>query len=122
MFTLLFAQPLARICSMRADQIIDQPDGPMTVIFDTAPIELPELLDRLVAEQLASHGQASYASHADHWLFPGGAPGRHLHTGVIRRQLVERGIHPSQPATGATTPPSGDKTKNRPPTNIPLHQ
>ena len=96
LFTLLFAQPLARICNMRADQINGQPDGPMTITFDTVPIELPEPLDRLVAEQLASHGQASYASHTDVWLFPGGVPGRHLHTGAIRRQLVERGIHPSQ--------------------------
>ncbi|MHB1534818.1 MAG: hypothetical protein ACYC1D_09450 [Acidimicrobiales bacterium] len=96
LFTLLFAQPLARICNMRADQITGQPDGPTTVTFDSTPIELPDPLDRLVVEQLASHGQASYASHADNWLFPGGVPGRHLHTGAIRRQLVERGIHPSQ--------------------------
>jgi len=96
LFTLLFAQPLARICNMRADQIIHQPDGATAVTFDTAPIELPDPLDRLVVDQLATHGQASYASHTNQWLFPGGVPGRHLHTGAIRRQLVERGIHPSQ--------------------------
>ena len=95
LFTLLFAQPLARICRMRVEQITARDDGHVTVTFDTFPIELPEPLDRLVLAQLARRGQASYASHPDHWLFPGGIPGRHLVTENIRSQLVERGIQPS---------------------------
>ena len=80
---------------MRADQVTTGDDGHVTVTFDTFPIELPEPLDRLVLAQLARRGQASYASHPDHWLFPGGIPGRHLVTENIRSQLVERGIQPS---------------------------
>jgi hypothetical protein len=95
LFTLLFAQSLTRICSMRADQISTREDGVVTVTFDTVPIELPERLDQLVLQQLARRGQASYASHPDTWLFPGGIPGKHLATENIRGQLVERGIQPS---------------------------
>ena len=95
LFTLLFAQPLSRICRMHADQVTTHDDGHVTVTFDTFPIELPEVLDRLVLAQLARRGQASYASHPDRWLFPGGIPGKHLATENIRGQLVERGIQPS---------------------------
>jgi len=95
LFTLLFAQPLARITRMRAGQITVHEDGHVTVTFDTFPIELPEPLDRLVLAQLARRGQASYASHPDQWLFPGGIPGKHLATENIRGQLVERGIQPN---------------------------
>jgi hypothetical protein len=95
LFTLLFAQPLARICRMRADQITTRDDGHVTVTFDTFPIELPDPLDKLVLAQLARRGQASYASRPDKWLFPGGIPGKHLATENIRSQLVARGIQPS---------------------------
>ncbi len=96
LFMLLFAQPLARICRMRADQINRLPDGLVTVTFDSFAIELPTPLDRLVLDQLACRGKASYASSATYWLFPGGIPGNHLATGNIRSQLVERGIQPAQ--------------------------
>jgi hypothetical protein len=45
--------------------------------------------------QLASVGQASYPSAASPWLFPGGAPGKHLSTESVRSQLVAIGIRPS---------------------------
>jgi hypothetical protein len=71
---LLFAQPLSRICRMRADQITTHPDGRVTVTFDTVPIELPEPLDQLVRQQLTNRGQASYVSRADNWLSPAESP------------------------------------------------
>ena len=95
LLTLLFAQPLTRICRMRASQISHNPGGPVSVTFDTFPIELPDPLDRLIVEQLARQGQASYASDADPWLFPGGIPGRPLGTESVRSQLVELGVQPS---------------------------
>jgi hypothetical protein len=96
LFTLLFAQPLTRICRMRTDQIQHSADGGrVTVNFDTFPIELPGPLDQLVLEQLSREGQASYASRRDPWFFPGGSPGKHLSTESIRFRLVERGIQPS---------------------------
>src|SRR5665647_2665533 len=101
LFTLLFAQPLARIMRMRADQVTTRDDGHVAVTFDTVPIELPPPLARLVLTHLARRGQASYASTPDRWLFPGGIPGRHLVTENVRSQLVERGIQPSDARNAA---------------------
>ncbi|PZS25287.1 MAG: hypothetical protein DLM59_20535, partial [Pseudonocardiales bacterium] len=70
---LLWAQPLSRICRMRADQIADI-HGTVNVTFDTVPIEVPDPLDRLLRDHLTRRGQASYASRPDKWLFPGGLP------------------------------------------------
>ncbi|MGC5586115.1 hypothetical protein ACPYOC_17470 [Ornithinimicrobium sp. W1665] len=94
LFVLLYAQPLARVVRMRAHQITVNPDGVVTATFDTFPIELPDPLDRLVRTHLTRRGQASYASRAEIWLFPGGIPGKHLATENVRAQLVERGIQP----------------------------
>lgn len=79
---------------MPADQVTTHPDGSVSVTFDTVPIPLPDPLAQLVLQHLSRRGQASYASHPDRWLFPGGIPGRHLATENIRGQLVKRGIHP----------------------------
>ena len=98
LFMLLYAQPLSRVVRMRADQINTRHDT-VTATFDTFPIELPDPLDRLVTEHLSRRGQASYASHPDRWLFPGGLPGKHLVTENIRHELVDHGIQPSPPAT-----------------------
>lgn len=96
LITLLFAQPIARICRMRADQITAHTDGLVTITFDNVPIELPEPLDRLVLEQAAQPGQASFVTDTNPWLFPGGVPGRPIYTSAIRPELVKRGIHPGQ--------------------------
>lgn len=95
LFVLLFAQPLARVCQMKADQISTNGEK-VTVTFDRVPLELPSLLDHLVIQHLDERGQASYAATPDQWLFPGGIPGRHLTTENIRAQLVERGIRSGQ--------------------------
>ena len=79
---------------MRTAQVCEHPARPLTVSFDTFPVELPQPLDQLVCEQLTRRGQASYASRPDYWLFPGGIPGKHLVTENIRAQLVEQGIQP----------------------------
>jgi hypothetical protein len=94
LFMLLWAQPLSRICRMRADQVTDV-DGIVSVRFDTVPIEVPNPLDELVRDHLTRRGQASYASRPDQWLFPGGLPGKHLVTENIRSQLVAQGVQPS---------------------------
>lgn len=95
LLTLLFAQPLTRICRMRANQIVHHDTGAVTVSFDTFPVELPDPLGQLALEQVASRGQASYPVTTSPWLFPGGTPGKHLSTESIRSPLVARGIHPS---------------------------
>lgn len=93
LFVLLYAQPLSRVCRMRADQI-STTEGFVTATFDTFPIELPDPLDQLVRTHLTRRGQASYVSGTDTWLFPGGIPGKHLATENVRSQLVQRGIQP----------------------------
>lgn len=93
LFMLLFAQPLSRICRMRAHQITVHPDT-VTVAFDTEPIELPTHMDQLVREHLTRPGWASYISQADNWLFPGGIPGKHLTRENIRAGLAVHGIVP----------------------------
>ena len=92
---LLFAQPLTRITRMKTRQVTHEGGGPVTVNFDSFPIELPEPLDHLVAEQLDTEGLSSYAVHTDPWLFPGGTPGKHVSTETIHAQLDARGIKPS---------------------------
>ncbi|WP_081480515.1 MULTISPECIES: hypothetical protein [Ornithinimicrobiaceae] len=94
LFVLLYAQPVARVCRMRTDQITLHDDGVVTATFDTFDIELPDPLGHLVRTHLARRGQASYASGTDVWLFPGGIPGKHLATENVRSQLVARGIQP----------------------------
>ena len=95
LLTLLWAQPLSRICRMRADQVDQHDDDIVTITLGVDPIELPDPLDQLLRDHLSRRGQASYASRPDRWLFPGGLPGKHLVTENICSQLVERGIRPS---------------------------
>jgi hypothetical protein len=95
LFTLLYAQPLARICRMRADQVTVDSGGSVCVTFDSIPVELHDPLKSLLLQHLAQRGQASYVSRADRWLFPGGIPGKHIATECVRGDLVARGIHPA---------------------------
>lgn len=110
LFLLLYAQPLSRICRMRADQIT-QHDGTVTVNFDTMPIELPEPLDQFVREHLSRRGQASFASRPDKWLFPGGLPGKHLATENIRSNSSPAASNPPTPAK----PPCSNSPPKSPP-------
>lgn len=91
---LLFAQPITNICAMRTEQVDTSSPDRVLVTFETTPIEMPDPLAELLRTHLSRRGQASYASHDNGWLFPGGTPGRPLVTETIRRQLVERGIRP----------------------------
>ena len=94
LFTLLFAQPLSRIVTMRTSQITLPGDGTVQVTFNTIPIQMPAVLDDLIREHLTHRGKSLYASRATGWLFPGGNPGLPLVTENIRAQLVAIGIKP----------------------------
>lgn len=93
LFTLLFAQPLTRIVAMRTDQVT-LVDGRVDVTFHKVAIQMPALVDRLIADHLCRRGKSLYAARGTGWLFPGGKPGRHLETENIRGQLVAIGIKP----------------------------
>lgn len=94
LFTLLFAQPLSRIVSMRTGQVTITADGGVEVTFNTVGIRMPAILEDLVRDHLDERGLSQYGRQGSDWLFPGGQPGRHLQTENIRRQLVEIGIKP----------------------------
>ncbi|MFL6110053.1 MAG: hypothetical protein ACJ786_01670 [Catenulispora sp.] len=57
-------------------------------------MQMPALVDRLIADHLQRRGQSLYVARDTGWLFPGGKPGRHLETENIRAQLVAVGIKP----------------------------
>jgi hypothetical protein len=95
LFILLFAQPLSRIVAMRTSQVAIT-DGRVDVTFHTIPIQMPAVVDQLIAEYVQQRGQSLYASRDNGWLFPGGKPGGHLNTENIRAQLVALGIKPHE--------------------------
>lgn len=93
LLTLLFAQPLSRIVSMRTSQTAVT-DQAVHVTFNITAVQMPPLLDDLIRQHLQHRGKSLYASRESGWLFPGGNPGRHLSTEAIRSQLVAIGIKP----------------------------
>jgi hypothetical protein len=79
---------------MKPEQITRHDDGTVTVIFETAQIQLPELLDQLVLAQRDACRHPRYDGHRTRWLFPGRNAGRPLASETFRRELVANGIHP----------------------------
>jgi hypothetical protein len=53
---------------------------------------LPSRLDELTLALFNRRGRASYRSTPTRWLFPGGNPGRHRSTDVLRTQLAQAGV------------------------------
>ncbi|HVI37545.1 MAG TPA: hypothetical protein VM684_15040 [Gaiellales bacterium] len=74
LFTLLFAQPLSRIVAMRTSQVTLGADGRVDVAFGTIGMQMPALVDRLIADHLQQRGQSLYVARDTGWLFPGGSP------------------------------------------------
>lgn len=108
LFTLLFAQPLARIVTMRTDQVTISDDRALQVAFSEIPIQMPPVLDELIREHLKHRGKSLYAARDTGWLFPGGSPGQHLATENIRSQLVAIGIKPHENRKAALFHLAGD--------------
>ncbi|WP_146072821.1 hypothetical protein [Cryobacterium sp. Y62] len=96
LFTLLFAQPLEAIVSMRTDQVAIDDAGRVMVSFEAVPVEMPPALDDLIRRHLTRPGAPSIASTDHGWLFPGRHPGRHMVRENFRSKLVANGIHPGQ--------------------------
>ena len=82
LFTLLFAQPLARICGMRADQIGGTPDGRSRSASTPSRSSCPNRSTGSCSNKLARQGQASYASVPTHGCSPAPSPAGHLHQGI----------------------------------------
>lgn len=91
---LLFAQHITTICAMRTEHVDTTTEDRVLVTFKSTPIEMPDPLAQMLRDHLKRRGPASYVSHDNGWLFPGGNPGRPLATESIRQRLVARGIPP----------------------------
>ncbi|WP_151481740.1 site-specific integrase [Streptomyces albicerus] len=91
LFVLLFGQPLTRIVQLTVDDV--HLDGPcVQVCFAQDAIMLPAPLTNLVRELIGRRGQSSFSAEPRKWLFPGGAPGRHLTTSTLGNRLRALGL------------------------------
>lgn len=94
---LLYAQRVADIVKLTVDHVHDHGDR-VQIMLGTAPVVLPEPLDGLVRELLATrHAHATIGHPATTpWLFPGGRPGQHLGGDRLGIRLQNIGLHPHQ--------------------------
>lgn len=90
---LLYAQPVSRIASLRASDVIEDEDD-VFVTFGRERVLMPEPLASLLRRlpwrrQVGPSGKMPGASE---WLFPGRQAGRHLHPEHLRSRLAALGI------------------------------
>lgn len=91
LFVLLFGRPLTRIVQLTVDDVCL--DGPgVRVGFAHDAIVLPDPLTDLVRELIGRREQSSFSAEPRKWLFPGGAPGRHLTTSTLGSRLRVLGL------------------------------
>lgn len=89
---LLLAQPITRVAALTIDQIESR--GAETWIrLGQQPIPLPEPVGRLVLALIGQRPNMTTAGHPNSsWLFPGQAPGQHLHPKQLGVRLVQLGV------------------------------
>jgi len=94
---LLYAQRIASISRLTAGHVRDDGDR-VQIILGTAPVVLPEPLDGLVRELVATrHGHAAIGRPGTTpWLFPGGRPGQPIGDDRLGIRLQNIGLHPRQ--------------------------
>ena len=89
---LLYGQPLTRVARMTLEQVEESGDG-IEIRFSRDRIVVPPPFDGLVRRHLASLPNMTTSLHREnHWLFPGRAPGEHLHQTTIMNKLRDQGI------------------------------
>jgi len=92
LFALLYGQQLTRIVRLTTDNV--RCDGDRVAIrFGHDDLRLPEQLDTLVLALRDRRGHAALGNQATgRWLFPGGAPGRHITANSLRVRLNAVGV------------------------------
>jgi len=90
---LLLAQPLTRVVALTIDQIESRGEEAW-IRLGQQPIPLPEPVGRLVLALIGRRPNMTTAGHpASPWLFPGQAPGQHLHPKQLSVRLVRLGVN-----------------------------
>jgi len=91
---LLYAQPLVRVASLRADAVnINDTTGTITISLGTHPVPVPQPFAELLSQHLRNRPNLRTASGTESpWLFPGTRAGQHLHPNTIMLRLRGLGI------------------------------
>jgi hypothetical protein len=94
---LLYAQRIARITQLTADDIHDNGDT-VAIAFGRVPVTLPKPLSALVRELVATRksGNIITASGAQPWLFLGIRPGHPIGDDALGNRLQRIGLNPRQ--------------------------
>jgi integrase len=89
---LLLAQPIARVCALRIDDI-DEREGEIRLRLGDDPVVLPDAVGKLVTT-LAGHRphMLSAANVESPWLFPGHFPGHHISGSYMSRRMRALGV------------------------------
>jgi hypothetical protein len=90
---LLFAQPLSQIARLTTSHVTHTDSG-VQLNLGSAPLDVPYPLDKLLLCLVRNRrGHAVLGRTDDNpWLFPGGAPGRHLTPQQLMRRFQRLGI------------------------------
>ncbi|MDT0347520.1 hypothetical protein [Streptomyces litchfieldiae] len=92
---LLYAQKVSSICQLTTDHV-SRDDGPIRLHLGSRPITLPEPVDALVEELVATRRADTLLSSHSTWLFPGRQAGQPLHESQMIRRLRAVGVKPRQ--------------------------
>ncbi len=97
LLVLLYAQGTSSISRLTLDHVRADEHG-VRLRLGREPIVLPEPLDALVCQLVASrHGHATLGDQGtSHWLFPGGRPGQAISPAHLGERLRQLGLRPGQ--------------------------
>jgi hypothetical protein len=91
LFALLYGQPLTRIVRLTTGHVTHANDR-VAVRFGNDDLVLPEPLGQLTLALRDRRGHAALGNQTRQWLFPGGAPGRHVTANSLRVRLNGVGV------------------------------
>lgn len=93
LLVVLYAQPVADIAQLTIDDVTIT-DERVEITLGSAPIALPEPMNTLVTQLVATRRGHAVSGHhaASPWLFPGGQPGRPISAYRLRERLHVLGI------------------------------
>jgi hypothetical protein len=83
---LLFGQPLTRVAALRRDDVI-RTDHSWQLCFGRRPVDVPALLDEVLADLTVAMRTARTAASPTDWLMPGRKHGTHVTPEELRRRL-----------------------------------
>jgi len=89
---LLYGQPLTRVARMALDQVAISGDR-VSVRFSEQEVVVPFPFDNLIRAHVRALPNLNTSAHRENaWLFPGRAPGQHIHQSSVMNRLRDRGI------------------------------